>query len=179
MFVMNLKNVQRGRIKECSENFLCEYYEGERPWKIDCDIALPCATQNEVDGNDAKKLLDNNVIAVAQGANMPSTPEAVDLFIENGVLFGPGKAANAGGGATSCLEMCQNHIGLSWTFEEVDQKPPVILVILHHKQAVVRVARLEADNTSLQAERIGIVLLDFLNLNGEGKGGSTSLITLQ
>jgi len=134
-YVMNLKNVQRGRIKECSESFSCEYYEGERPWKIDCDIALPCATQNEIDKDDAKKLIDNGVIAVAEGANMPSSPEAVDLFLENDVMFGPGKAANAGGVATSGLEMCQNHVGLAWTFEEVDQKLHEIMINIHKNSA--------------------------------------------
>ncbi len=134
-FVMKLKNEKRGRIKECSESFSCEYYEGERPWKIDCDIALPCATQNELDKDDARKLLDNGVIAVAEGANMPSTPEAVDLFIESGIPFGPGKAANAGGVATSGLEMCQNHVGLPWTFEEVDQKLHGIMINIHKQSA--------------------------------------------
>ena len=130
-FVMDLKNVRRGRIKDCLENFPCEYAEGERPWKFECDVALPCATQNEIDVDDAKKLIDNGVIAVAEGANMPSTPEAADLFIKNKVLFGPGKAANAGGVAVSGLEMCQNHIGLSWSFEEVDQKLLGIMVNIH------------------------------------------------
>jgi glutamate dehydrogenase (NADP+) len=109
----------------------CEYHEGSRPWLIDCDIALPCATQNEIELEDAKNLVKNGVIAVAEGANMPTTPEAVDHFHENGVLFGPGKAANAGGVAVSGLEMCQNHIGLSWSFEEVDQKLLGIMVNIH------------------------------------------------
>ena len=134
-FVMELKNVKRGRISEYAEKFGCEYWKGVRPWKAKCDIALPCATQNEVDKNDAKLLVDNGVIAVAEGANMPSTPEAVEIFIKNGVLFGPGKAANAGGVATSGLEMCQNHIGLSWTFEEVDQKLHQIMVNIHKNSA--------------------------------------------
>jgi glutamate dehydrogenase (NADP+) len=130
-YVMDLKNIRRGRIKECGADMACEYIEGERPWLIECDIALPCATQNEVEIEDAKNLVKNGVIAVAEGANMPSTPEAVDHFIENGVLFGPGKAANAGGVAVSGLEMCQNHIGLSWSFEEVDQKLLGIMVNIH------------------------------------------------
>lgn len=130
-FVMDLKNVKRGRINECSDAFDCTYYEGKRPWEFECDVALPSATQNEINADDAKKLIDNGVMAVGEGANMPSTPEAVDLFIENGVLFGPGKAANAGGVATSGLEMCQNHIGLSWTFEEVDRQLHQIMVNIH------------------------------------------------
>jgi glutamate dehydrogenase/leucine dehydrogenase len=130
-FIMDLKNVKRGRIKECSESFECEFHEGVRPWKFDCDIALPSATQNELDGNDAKTLLDNGCIAVAEGANMPSTPEAADLFLQNSILFGPGKAANAGGVATSGLEMCQNHVGMAWTFEEVDKHLHKIMVNIH------------------------------------------------
>ena len=134
-FVMDLKNVKRGRIAEYSEKFKCEFWKGQRPWKVKCDIALPCATQNELDKDDAKKLIDNGVIAVAEGANMPSTPEAVELFIKNGVLFGPGKAANAGGVATSGLEMCQNHIGLSWAAEEVDRQLHQIMVNIHKSAA--------------------------------------------
>ncbi len=121
--------------REYAEKFKCEYWKGQRPWKAKCDIALPCATQNELDKKDAKKLIDNGVIAVAEGANMPSTPEAVELFIKNGVLFGPGKAANAGGVATSGLEMCQNHIGLSWTAEEVDRQLHQIMVNIHKNAA--------------------------------------------
>lgn len=130
-YVMDLKNVQRGRINECSEKFPCEYWAGERPWKIDCDIALPCATQNELNLDEAKMLIDHGVIAVAEGANMPSTPDAADLFVEKGVLFGPGKAANAGGVATSGLEMCQNHVGMSWSFEEVDKHLHNIMINIH------------------------------------------------
>jgi len=138
-YVMELKNIRRGRIKECvgaectegGEEFQCEYYDGEKPWKFEADIALPCATQNEITGDDAKKLIDNGIIAVAEGANMPSTPEAIDLYLANKILYGPGKAANAGGVAVSGLEMCQNHIGLSWSFEEVDQKLHDIMVNIH------------------------------------------------
>ncbi|KYK29883.1 MAG: glutamate dehydrogenase [Candidatus Proteinoplasmatales archaeon SG8-5] len=130
-FVMDLKNVKRGRINECAEKFPCEYYPGERPWRFECDVALPSATQNEVDADDAKKLLDNGCIAVAEGANMLSTPEAADLFVQNGILFGPGKAANAGGVATSGLEMCQNHVGMAWSFEEVDKHLHNIMVNIH------------------------------------------------
>ena len=138
-FVIDLKNIRRGRIKECvgaecteeGGEFQCEYHEGEKPWKFEADVALPCATQNEINGDDAKKLLANGVIAVAEGANMPSTPEAIDLYLENKILYGPGKAANAGGVAVSGLEMCQNHIGLSWAFEEVDKKLHDIMVNIH------------------------------------------------
>jgi glutamate dehydrogenase/leucine dehydrogenase len=146
-YVMDLKNIKRGRIKECvgaeclegEEEFFCEYHEGARPWKFECDIALPCATQNEISGDEAKMLVDNGIIAVAEGANMPSTPEAVDTFLGNGVLFGPGKAANAGGVATSGLEMAQNHIGLSWTRQEVDEKLHGIMVNIH--EACVRASK--------------------------------------
>ncbi len=134
-FIMDLKNVRRGRIKEYAEKFQCDYWEDKTPWGTRCDIALPCATQNELDMDDAKKLIDNGVIAVAEGANMPSTPEAIELFIENGVLFGPGKAANAGGVATSGLEMCQNHIGISWPAEEVDRQLHQIMVNIHKSAA--------------------------------------------
>ncbi len=132
-YVIDLKNVRRGRIKECKDEFECEYFEGERPWKLDCDIAMPCATQNEINGDDAKTLIDNGVMVVAEGANMPSTPEAVDVFQKNDVLFAPGKAANAGGVATSGIEMMQNHIGTYWTFEEVDQKLHQIMVNIHNR----------------------------------------------
>ncbi len=139
-YLMELKNVKRERIEEYAKKFKCEYYPKERPWKIECDIALPCATQNEIDKDDAKRLVDNGVIAVAEGANMPSTPEAVEIFLKNKVLFGPAKAANAGGVATSGLEMCQNHIGMSWSFEEVDQKLHQIMVNIH-KQCVATAAK--------------------------------------
>jgi len=130
-FMMDLKKMKRGRISEYAEKFGCEYLAGERPWKFKTDIALPCATQNELDGNDAKMLIDNGVLAVAEGANMPSTPDAARSFLEANILFGPGKAANAGGVATSGLEMCQNHVGLSWTREEVDEKLHWIMVSIH------------------------------------------------
>ena len=134
-FVLDLKNNKRGRIEEYAKKFKATYHKGEKPWGIKCDIALPCATQNEIDKDAAKKLVDNGCIAVAEGANMPSTPEAVEVFLKAGTLFGPAKAANAGGVATSGLEMCQNHIGLSWTFEEVDQKLHQIMVNIHKNSA--------------------------------------------
>ena len=130
-FVMDLKNVKRGRISEYAEKYKVEYHKGKNPWDIECDVALPCATQNEIDKKDAKKLIDHGCIAVAEGANMPSTIEATQLFIKNGVLFGPGKAANAGGVATSGLEMCQNHIGIYWPFEEVDKQLHQIMIDIH------------------------------------------------
>ncbi len=121
-FVMELKNVRRGRIKEYAERFSCEYHDGKRPWSVPCDAAFPSATQNEIEATDAKALIDNGCRVVAEGANMPSTPEAVDVFRASGVLFGPGKAANAGGVATSGLEMSQNAMRLSWPADEVDSR---------------------------------------------------------
>jgi len=127
-FVLELKNVKRGRIKEYAKKYECEYYPNEKPWKFKCDIALPCATQNEITKEDAEMLVKNGVVAVGEGANMPSTPEAIDLFLSNGVLFGPAKATNAGGVATSGLEMSQNSLRLSWTAEEVDKKLESIMI---------------------------------------------------
>ncbi|MPM12727.1 NAD(P)-specific glutamate dehydrogenase [bioreactor metagenome] len=130
-FVMHLKNVKRGRISEYAQKYNCEYIEGKTPWGIKCDIALPSATQNELNGDDAKKLVANGCMCISEGANMPSTPEAVEYFIEKKVLFGPGKAANAGGVATSGLEMSQNSMRLSWTREEVDQRLHNIMINIH------------------------------------------------
>lgn len=127
--VKDIKEVKRGRIKEYAERVAgSTYTEGQRPWSVKCDIALPCATQNELDENDAKTLIANGCKFVAEGANMPSTPEAVAAFQANDVFFGPAKAANAGGVATSGLEMSQNSLRLSWTFEEVDQRLHDIMV---------------------------------------------------
>jgi len=130
-YVFELENVRRGRIKEYAQEFGCEYYPGERPWKIPVQIALPSATQNEIHGDDAKILVDNGVMAVCEGANMPSTLEATDIFLENKVLFGPGKAANAGGVATSGLEMAQNFSFTSWNRQQVDQNLHKIMVTIH------------------------------------------------
>jgi glutamate dehydrogenase (NADP+) len=130
-YVMELKNVHRGRIREYAEKFKCEYHEGTGVWNIPVDIALPCATQNELNGEDAKMLLDNGCYVVSEGANMPSTPEALDLFIKKKILFGPGKAANAGGVATSGLEMSQNSLRLSWTRDEVDERLHGIMRSIH------------------------------------------------
>jgi glutamate dehydrogenase (NADP+) len=130
-FVLELKNVRRGRIKDYADKFGAKYYEGKRPWGIKCDCAFPSATQNEIDGEDAKTLLKNGCYVVAEGANMPSTPEAVDQFLAKKILYAPGKAANAGGVATSGLEMSQNSMRLSWTREEVDQRLHDIMVAIH------------------------------------------------
>ncbi|PKK82165.1 MAG: NADP-specific glutamate dehydrogenase [candidate division Zixibacteria bacterium HGW-Zixibacteria-1] len=131
-FVFELKNVRRGRIKEYAQKFpSAKYHEGLGVWNVPVDVALPCATQNELDGKDAETLLKNGCICVAEGANMPSTPDAVDLFVQSKILYGPGKAANAGGVAVSGLEMSQNSMRLSWTREEVDKRLHGIMVSIH------------------------------------------------
>ena len=131
-FVMELKNVRRGRIHEYAEKYpSAKFFKGERPWGTKCDVALPCATQNELDGEEAKTLVANGCICVAEGANMPSTPEAIEVFQEAKILFAPGKASNAGGVATSGLEMSQNSLRLSWTREEVDAKLHGIMNSIH------------------------------------------------
>ncbi len=130
-YVMELKNVKRGRIKEYAEKYGVKYVEGERPWGEKADIALPSATQDEIEEADAKKLVANGVIAVSEGANMPSTPEAIKIFQEAQLLYAPGKAANAGGVAVSGLEMSQNSERLSWTREEVDAKLKNIMNDIH------------------------------------------------
>lgn len=132
VYAMGLKNEKRGRISEFAKKYKCEFHAGKTPWGIKCDIALPCATQNELNGKDAAALVKNGVLAVAEGANMPSTPDAVNYFIANKVMFAPGKASNAGGVATSGLEMSQNSLRLSWTKEEVDQKLHGIMVSIHN-----------------------------------------------
>ncbi len=130
-YVMELKNIKRGRIREYAEEFGVEYMEGKRPWQVPCDCAFPSATQNEISGKEAKTLVENGCTLVSEGANMPSTPEAVDVFLENGVLYGPGKAANAGGVATSGLEMTQNSMHLQWTRKEVDDRLRGIMTEIH------------------------------------------------
>ena len=129
-FVMNLKNVKRGRIKEYADHYKCDFKAG-RPWSISCDIALPCATQNELEKNDAISLVDNGCILVSEGANMPCTPEAIEIFQENKIFFAPGKASNAGGVATSGLEMSQNSIRMNWSRQEVDDKLKQIMKDIH------------------------------------------------
>jgi glutamate dehydrogenase len=130
-FLMELKNVRHGRIKEYAEKFGCKYVENARPWHEKCDIALPSATQNEINGDDAQALIDNGCIAVSEGANMPSTPEAIHVFQKAGILYAPGKASNAGGVSVSGLEMSQNSIKLSWTREEVDARLHQIMKSIH------------------------------------------------
>tara|TARA_R110002111_G_scaffold103778_3_gene160928 strand:- start:3745 stop:5088 length:1344 start_codon:yes stop_codon:yes gene_type:complete len=131
-FIMELKNVKRGRISEYADKFSSgAFYEGETPWSVKCDIALPCATQNELNESDAKKLLGNGCICVSEGANMPSTPEAIHEFQKAKILFAPGKASNAGGVATSGLEMSQNSLRYNWTREEVDAKLNQIMNDIH------------------------------------------------
>ena len=129
-FIFHLKNVKKGRIKEYAEKFSCEFFEG-KPWNVSCDIALPCATQNELDENDARNLLKNGCICVSEGANMPCTPEAIILFQNEKILYAPGKASNAGGVATSALEMSQNSIRMSWSPTEVDEKLKLIMSQIH------------------------------------------------
>lgn len=131
-FVMDLKNVRRGRISEYVDKYpSAKYVSGERPWSVKCDIALPCATQNELNGDEAKQLVANGCMCVSEGANMPSTPEAIHEFQKGKILFAPGKASNAGGVATSGLEMSQNSLRLSWTRKEVDEKLKDIMEDIH------------------------------------------------
>ena len=130
-YVLQLKNIKRGRIKEYAEKYGCEYHEGERPWKIKCDIAMPNATQNEINKEEAETLIKNGCFCVSEGANMPSTIEAVNVFLKNKILYGPGKAANAGGVAVSGLEMTQNSMRLPWTREEVDSRLHTIMKSIH------------------------------------------------
>ena len=130
-YLMDLKNVRRGRLSEMATQFKLNFLAGQRPWDLPCDIALPCATQNELDADDARTLLANGCFCVAEGANMPSTLEAVDLFIDAGICFAPGKASNAGGVATSGLEMSQNAMRLSWSAGEVDQRLHSIMQSIH------------------------------------------------
>jgi glutamate dehydrogenase (NADP+) len=130
-YVLELKNIKRGRIKEYADKFKCQYFEGKRPWGIKCDVAIPAATQNEIETEDAKALVKNGCICVAEAANMPSTPEAIDVYLGAKILYGPGKAANAGGVAVSGLEMSQNSMRYSWTKEEVDAKLKQIMKSIH------------------------------------------------
>ncbi len=132
-WIIDLKEVRRGRISEYADRFGCEFRAGERPWAVEgAEVALPCATQNELTGDEAKVLLANGVFVVAEGANMPSDPDAVRRFVDAGILFGPGKAANAGGVAVSGLEMVQNATFSTWTREQVDSRLLGIMVDIHH-----------------------------------------------
>ena len=132
-FVKDLKNVRRGRIAEYAKQFGCGYIAGQRPWGVPCDVALPCATQNELNDEEARTLVQHGCIAVGEGANMPSTPEAVDVFLGHRILFGPGKAANAGGVSVSGLEMSQNSMRLQWTNDEVDKRLSDIMKAIHNQ----------------------------------------------
>jgi len=129
--LMEIKNLRRGRVKDFAQEFNLQYFEGKRPWSVTCDAAFPSATQNEISLEDAKSLMKNGCKLVSEGANMPTEASAVEAFLAGGVLFGPGKAANAGGVATSGLEMSQNSMRLSWSRKEVDQKLQEIMVRIH------------------------------------------------
>ena len=128
---MELKNIKRGRIKEYAEKYGCEYSAGKRPWAVKCDMAFPSATQNEISKEEAQTLVDNGCICVSEGANMPTAPGGIEVFLNAKILYGPGKAANAGGVATSGLEMSQNSMRMSWSREEVDQKLHNIMRSIH------------------------------------------------
>ena len=130
-YVMELKNIKRGRIKEYAEEYNCDYYAGKRPWEVECDLAFPSATQNEISKDEAQKLVDNGVMCVSEGANMPTEADGVEIFLDAKILYGPGKAANAGGVATSALEMSQNSLRLSWSREEVDERLHNIMCRIH------------------------------------------------
>ena len=156
-YLMDLKNVRRGRIKEYATEFRCEYHEGRRPWFVKCDIALPCATENELNGEDARTLVGNGCVSVAEGANMPTTPEGVEVLLANKILYGPGKAANAGGVATSGLEMSQNSMRLSWTREEVDSRLHDIMRSIHRASRATAVEYGNADNYVLGANIAGFI----------------------
>ena len=131
-FVMELKNLHRGRIKEYAGKYNVQYFANQRPWNVKCDIAIPCATENEISGDEAKTLVKNGCVLVVEGANMPSTYEAEHHFLKSKILFGPGKAANAGGVAVSGLEMTQNSMRLAWSREEVDNKLHSIMSNIHN-----------------------------------------------
>ncbi|MEA1886653.1 MAG: NADP-specific glutamate dehydrogenase [Bacteroidota bacterium] len=130
-YVKELKNIKRGRIKEYAEKYGVEYFEGQRPWGVKCDVAMPNATENEINEEQAKTLIKNGCYCISEGANMPSTPEAINAYLDAGILYGPGKAANAGGVAVSGLEMTQNSMRLAWTREEVDQRLQIIMKNIH------------------------------------------------
>ena len=157
-FVMDLKNVRRGRISEYVKEYKgAKYLEGQRPWNVPCDCAFPCATQNEVSVDDAKALVANGCKLVAEGANMPTEPEAVDVFLENKILYGPGKAANAGGVAVSGLEMAQNSQHLNWTREEVDDRLRKIMHSIHETARCTAEEYGAPDNYVLGANIAGFV----------------------
>ncbi|OFV81017.1 MAG: glutamate dehydrogenase [Acidobacteria bacterium RBG_13_68_16] len=156
-YLMELKNIKRGRIKEYADKFHCEYFEGKKPWFVKCDVALPCATQNEVNGEDAKTLVANGCTCVSEGANMPTTLEGVEVFLKKKILYGPGKAANAGGVATSGLEMSQNSLRLSWPREEVDERLHNIMKGIHKAALDTSVEYGDAGNYVLGANIAGFI----------------------
>lgn len=156
-FVMDLKNVRRGRIKEYADKFNVEYLEGKRPWDIKCDCAFPSATQNEISAQDAKTLIKNGCKVVSEGANMPTVAEGVDVFVESKILYGPGKAANAGGVAVSGLEMAQNSQHTSWTREEVDKRLQEIMEAIHSQVATAAQEYGKAGNYVAGANIAGFV----------------------
>ncbi|MBN2144081.1 MAG: NADP-specific glutamate dehydrogenase [Candidatus Aureabacteria bacterium] len=156
-FVMELKNIRRGRIKEYADKYGVQYFEGKKPWGIPCDAAFPSATQNEIDAKDAETLLKNKCYVVVEGANMPTNPEGVDLFIKAKILYGPGKAANAGGVATSGLEMSQNASHMSWRKEEVDAKLKIIMQSIHEAAAKAAADYGQAGNYVLGANIAGFI----------------------
>ncbi|MDX1733742.1 MAG: glutamate dehydrogenase, partial [Halioglobus sp.] len=130
-YVIDLKTVRRGRIAEYADRFNCDYHEGKRPWEVPCELAFPCATQNEVELDDAKTLVANGCRALSEGANMPTTLEAIDVLLDNNILYAPGKAANAGGVAVSGLEMSQNSIRMAWGADELEDKLRTIMRDIH------------------------------------------------
>ena len=130
-FIMKLKNVQRGRISTFAKKYKVNFYEGKRPWGVPCELAFPCATQNEIEESDARELTSNGCVAIAEGANMPVTEEALQVFQRANVLFAPGKASNAGGVAVSGLEMSQNSIRMAWSYEELDRRLQEIMTKIH------------------------------------------------
>ena len=132
-WLMELKNERRGRIEEYAKEFRCKYVPGARPWSVPCDVAFPSATQNEIDKNDAKQLVQNGCVCVSEGANMPTTPEGIEVFLQAKIMYGPGKAANAGGVATSGLEMSQNSMRILWSREEVEDRLHQIMVRIHEQ----------------------------------------------
>jgi len=156
-FVLELKNVRRGRIKEYADKYKVQYLDGKRPWSTKCDCAFPSATQNEINEDDAKTLLKNGCILVAEGANMPSTPEAIEQYLEKKILYGPAKAANAGGVATSGLEMSQNAMMMSWSREEVDEKLHNIMIAIHKQCYDAAEEYGQSDNLVMGANIAGFV----------------------
>jgi len=156
-YAMELKNIRRGRIKEYADEFKAEYHEGKRPWSVPGQAAFPSATQNELDKNDAETLVKNGVVVVSEGANMPTTPEGVDVFLANKVLFGPGKAANAGGVATSGLGMSQNAMRIAWSFDEVDQRLQGIMKSIYQATRAAAERYAEPENFVVGANIAGFL----------------------